>query len=183
MALVRLTLAVVEEIIEQRMPVAEMRDLIQPGLSIRGGQGPRPRWYFRYSVGKRRSAMPLCLLEQCPDPKMMRNVVATGRLALRENRDPVRAVRDALDAVLEATSKVPTQNEDDRRLLRSADEEEPDTGSGLSERLKPTFRSEEAFRSGGLGGPSTDEDRLARFRAQLDRSEALRAAKSDRLDE
>jgi|NGEPerStandDraft_6_1074524.scaffolds.fasta_scaffold11029_1 integrase len=84
----------------------EIRDLVQPGLSVRL-TGRRLSWYFRYSttqVGGHghavRTAEPICTIDACGDPEKMRAVVATGKAALQDRRDPMAAVRTALAVVL-----------------------------------------------------------------------------------
>lgn len=84
----------------------EVRDLIQPGLSIRL-TGRRLTWYFRFSTAvvgthrrKVRSAVPICSVDTCLDPEKMRQVVGAGRTALSDGRDPLAAVRTCLAKLL-----------------------------------------------------------------------------------
>ncbi len=84
----------------------EVRDLIQAGLSIRL-TGRRLSWYCRFSTPavapdgqKSRTAHPICSVDACPDPVRMRQVVAAGRAALQDGRDPLAAIRTALAQAL-----------------------------------------------------------------------------------
>ena len=84
----------------------EVRDLIQPGLTIRA-TGRKLTWYFRFTAPelqdgapKGRTAHPICPVATCTDPVLMRQVVGAGRVALEDGSDPIAAVRAKLAEVL-----------------------------------------------------------------------------------
>ena len=188
MALLTLTQDVVRQLLE-RAPSTEVRDLLQPGLSIRGLGGPRPRWYFRYAtVGKTgtkvRTAEPLCLVQLCEDPDVMRQVVAAGRAALRENRDPGKAAGKALAAALKSPANLTASDEHGDALPSQAGLLPPrDALPGEDITLRTV--QPDARDAGGadmqhfeaLKNPPTDSAQLNVFRARLDRSAALERTK------
>ncbi len=101
------TLGRLRQLANRNGDMVEVRDLVQPGLSIRL-TGLRLTWYFRYSTAKLgphghavRTAEPICTVDACADPEKMRTVVAAGKAALRDGRDPMAAARTTLAAILQ----------------------------------------------------------------------------------
>ncbi len=86
--------------------MVEVRDLVQSGLSVRL-TGRRLTWYFRCSTAQLgphghavRTAEPICTVDACDDPVKMRAVVAAGKAALSDGRDPMAAVRTTLAEIM-----------------------------------------------------------------------------------
>jgi hypothetical protein len=150
----RADVARLRRVAELRGGSNEIRDSVQAGLCLRP-TGRRLTWYIRYSTPKRgphgravRTATPICSADRCDDPELMRMVVAAGRAALREGRDPMEAVRSHLALVL-------------RSPIAEMKPSEPKRASTARTRSKPTNEFADSSPS-PAGLAATGEDVRAR---------------------